>query len=141
MKKVFPLLIICCLLLMACPPLPHHRVYFEKIEYSAQSRGASEYIMLYKGDIKYVQNHQDTITKSMRTKDAKRLLKILDKVPQNLESLKVPSKKHQFDGALAGVLSITMADDTKTTSPTFDDNNPPEEIKELIDYIKNLVTK
>lgn len=127
---------------MACPPIPHHRIYHDKIEYSAQGRSGSEYIMLYKGDIKYVQNHQDTITKPLRKKHAKKLFQLFKSIQvDSLKYLKVPSKKHQFDGALAARLSVGYGDTFINTSPTFDDNNPPEELKELLDYIKSLVKK
>jgi hypothetical protein len=52
----------------------------------------------------------------------------------NLETLEVPSKKHQFDGAMAATLTITANGKTYTT-PTFDHGNPPAEVKPLVDKI------
>ncbi|MFD2567003.1 hypothetical protein [Pseudotenacibaculum haliotis] len=141
MKKVFPLLAVFSLLLVACPPIPHHFAY-KKIEYNAYTRGSSEYISLDRSVIKYVQNNQDTIRKPIRNKHNKHLYELLKNINlETLSGLKVPSKKHQYDGAMAATLSVYSFGDYKNTSPTFDDNNPPEELKELIDYIKGLVKK
>lgn len=53
---------------------------------------------------------------------------------EKLETLNVPSKDHQFDGAMAANLMVTT--DTGTyQSATFDDGNPPAEIKALIEEI------
>ncbi len=49
-----------------------------------------------------------------------------------LETLEVPSKKHQFDGAMAANLKITV-DGKEYSTQTFDHGNPPAEIKPLVD--------
>lgn len=54
----------------------------------------------------------------------------------NLENLEVPSKKHQYDGALAATLMVKSGD--TITTPTFDHGNPPAEIKVLVDEIVRL---
>lgn len=51
-----------------------------------------------------------------------------------LETLEVPSKKHQFDGALAANLKITV-DGKEYQTVTFDHGNPPAEIKALVEKI------
>lgn len=54
-----------------------------------------------------------------------------------IEDIAVPSKKHQFDGALAATLTIKVADQVYTT-PTFDHGNPPAEVKGLVDEMVKL---
>lgn len=54
-----------------------------------------------------------------------------------LNSLEAPSKKHQFDGAMAATLTVKK-DGEEFTSQTFDHGNPPAEIKGLVDEILKL---
>lgn len=127
---------------MGCPPLPHHYVPLYKIEYKSIGRGGSEYILLEKRTLKYVQNRQDTVIKRLKNKHYKVLHSFLKDI--NLDSLsllEVPSRKHQFDGALATTLIITDPQPIVHTSPTFDDDNPPNKIRGIIEYIKSISKK
>ena len=138
-KRLFT--IVCPLFLFACPPLPQHSA-FSKIEYEAYGRGGSEYVLLEEGKLKYVQNRQDTITKTLKNKDYKAIYEqIKDLELSSLENLKVPSTRHRTDGAFAAVLVVWNSEGNEFASPTFDDDNPPNEIKGLVDYIKSLVKK
>jgi hypothetical protein len=138
MKRILALIIFCSIFLIACPPLPWHTA-FSKIEYEAFSRGASEYILVEQGQIKYVENRQDTISKPLKKKHYKELYEFLkDLELSSLETLEVPSTRHQTDAALAASLAITDKDQNEYVTPTFDDDNPPQEIKELVAYLKGL---
>lgn len=140
-RRIVPLLFL-SLLLTGCPPLPHHYVPLYKIEYQSIGRGGSEYISLEKSTLKYVENRQDTLTKRLKNKHYRALHNFLKEI--NLDSLsllEVPSKKHQFDGALATTLIITDPKPETHKTPTFDHDNPPQEIKGIIDYIKSLSKK
>ena len=55
----------------------------------------------------------------------------------HLSTLVVPSKKFMFDGAAFGELKIVSAKKISST-PLFDVDSPPEEILELVRYLKNL---
>ena len=124
--------------LSACPPLPR-QVAFSKIEYQAFSRGSSQYILLEKGSLKYVLNQRDTVTKKLQEHHYKALYSLLKEIDLSaLESLKVPSTKHQTDAALAASLAIIDIHQKEFVSPTFDDNNPPKEIKDLVEYLRGL---
>lgn len=141
MKRVIALLVFSSLFLMACPPLPHHMAY-KKMEYKALGRAGSEYIVLDRSELKYVLNHQDTITKRLKNKHVKELYQFLKDLDiSTLEKLEVPSKKHLFDGALAARLSIYQFSNREHTTPTFDHNNPPKELKGLVEYIRGFIEK
>jgi len=76
--------------------------------------------------------------KSIAEKDRNTLLEETAKLKlDGFETLEPPTKKHQFDGALAASLKITVDGKTYTT-PTFDHGNPPAEIKALVDKIVEL---
>ncbi len=55
----------------------------------------------------------------------------------HLSTLAIPSKKFMFDGSAFGELQIVSAMKISST-PLFDVDNPPEEILELVRYLKNL---
>jgi hypothetical protein len=127
---------------MACPPLPHHVMSQFKVEYSSIGKGGSEYIQIEKRKLTYIKNQQDTITRKLRKRHYPELYSLFSKIPlDSLEHLSVPSKRHQFDGANATTLTITDINSKQYRSPTFDDDNPPEELKELIEYMKELTKK
>ena len=140
-RRIIPVFLF-CMLLMGCPPLPHHYVPMYKIEYKSFGRSGSEYILLEKSTLKYVENRQDTIMKRLKRKHYKALHEYFKEINLNsLRTLEVPSKKHQFDGALATTLTITDPKPEVYRTPTFDDDNPPKKIKGIIAYIKSISKK
>ena len=142
MKRFLLFVVSCCFFLMACPPLPHHYTYQYKIEYNAIGRSGSEYILLENNALKYVQNREDTISKSLKSRNYKRIYHFLKGINlDSLETLVAPSKKHEFDGALATTLTISDPSKRKYITSTFDDGNPPIEIKGLVNYIKDIAKK
>ena len=141
-RLIIPVLLFFCLFLMACPPLPHHYVYGYELEYTSSGRSGSEYILIKEGAVKYVQNNQDTVSNSLRKRDYKALYKFLENIHlDSLSLLEVPSKKFLYDGASATTLTITDGNLDKHKSPTFDSDNPPSQIKGLIEYIKETSKK
>lgn len=141
-RLIVPLLLFFCLFLMACPPLAHHYVDAYKIEYSSTGRGGSEYILLKNRALKYVENNQDTIVKPLKKKHFKKLHEYLKNIDlESLSSLKAPSQKYLFDGAQLTTFAITDANPKEHKTLPFDHNNPPEEIKDIILYIKELSKK
>lgn len=142
MKRPVVYLLFCCLLFWACPPLPHHYVYLYKIEYKSVGRSGSEYIAIEKRTLTYVENGQDTIVKGLKNKHQKALHYYLKSTRlDSLGLLEVPSKKFQYDGAKATTLTITDLSPKEHTSVTFDHDNPPEEIKSFVAYIRKLANK
>ena len=140
MKKVLRCLWILCFSFMACPPLPYDSVYGYEIEYQSIGRSTSEYINIKEGLVRYAQKENDTLLHALKKRNYKALYRFLNRV--NLDSLgklNITSKKHQFDGALVTTLIIKDTQLTVHKSPSFDHDNPPEEIKDLIAYVKKIV--
>lgn len=108
-------------------------------EYKAYTRGTeisinmqSNEILAYKGR---PTNDIAIPVKEMPGKDWNTLLAETARLNlDKLETLEPPSKKHQFDGAMAATLKIT-ADGKTYTTQTFDHGNPPAEIKALVKKI------
>ncbi|MBL4604543.1 MAG: hypothetical protein JKY02_02430 [Flavobacteriaceae bacterium] len=137
MKKTLLLLCFCSLFLFGCPP-PKELTAFQKIDYKAITRGSSFQITLEKGSLRYLKNNIETLKKSLSMKNYKSIYKLLKNIDlATIDKIEPPSKRHQFDGALLGVLEI-QSQRKIYTSVSFDDDNPPKELKALIDYLKSL---
>lgn len=143
MKRHFIFLVLCCVFLTACPPLPRNVMSLFKIEYSSVGKGGSEYILIENKELVYIKNRQDTIKRKLRKKHYPELYSLFLKTPlDSLAYVQVPSKKHEYDGALATTFTITdIHSKQEYVSPTFDHDNPPEKLKKLIAYMKELATK
>ena len=119
-------------------PVPLKVTNFEQIEYSAISRGKSERVIVQKDRYSYFLNDK----KVLQTLLTKTNLNVLATILAGLdvaaiEDLQAPSNRHQFDGAM--VTSLAIKSEGKThRSATFDDDNPPEELKELINYLLGM---
>jgi apolipoprotein D and lipocalin family protein len=119
-------------------PVPLKVTNFEQIEYSAISRGKSERVIVQKDRYSYFLNDK----KVLQTLLTKTNLNVLATILAGLdvaaiEDLQAPSKRHQFDGAM--VTSLAIKSEGKThRSVTFDDDNPPEELKELVNYLLGM---
>lgn len=140
MKKALLLLPI-TLLFYACPPMPYH--VYDKVEYKAITRGSSESIVIEIGnkiraDLLYSKNSSEKEKRNLSKKESLELFDILRYIDlSQIDQLEVPSKKHQYDGALVTTIEITTKGGTYR-SVTFDHDNPPKELKSLTDYLLSL---
>lgn len=113
------------------------------IEYKAQTRGYQQQIeisnkMIWARTDK--RGEKKAASRTLTEAEQKSLLDAfsgidLEKVPY----LEAPSKKHQYDGAAAATLIITFKSQTYQT-PTFDHNNPPQELSALIERMRQLAS-
>jgi apolipoprotein D and lipocalin family protein len=119
-------------------PVPLKVTNFEKIEYSAITRGKSELIVVHKGRYSYFLNDKKVLQTLLTKTNFNVLATILAGLDvAAIEDLQAPSKRHQFDGAM--VTSLAIKSEGKThRSATFDDDNPPEELKELVNYLLGM---
>lgn len=140
MKKI-ALLLVTIILATGCgakktsaPEKPAGVVSFE---YEALTRGNYKKVIVTQDSIITIKDHEmkDVVKNSTSTAEWNTLMEALNKV--NLEGMKEivpPSKKHQFDGALAAHLKV-IKDDETYRSATFDHGNPPAELKTIVDKI------
>ena len=123
------------LLLSACPPLPQH--IYDKVEYKAITRGSSESILIEtidrgKTKLTHSKNSKEQINRVLNKKESLGLYSILRSLDHTqIDQLEVPSKKHQYDGALVTTIEITVRNKAYR-SVSFDHDNPPKELKSLI---------
>jgi len=103
-------------------------------EYVASTRGAYKKVVVTSDSIVTIKDHamKDVVSKSINKSDWNQLVTASEKVSlEALNDVQAPSKKHQFDGALAANLKI-IKDGKEYTSTTFDHGNPPVEIKSMV---------
>ena len=109
-----------------------------KMEYKAYTRGSNKEVTVTREKVEVKElrlgNNIDA-TYPLSKDNWNKLVALAQKVKlDKMESLEAPTKKHQFDGAMAANLTITLGT-TTYQSVTFDDGNPPAAIKGLVEEI------
>ncbi len=119
--------------LLACTP-----TQITRIALSESTRGTLRRIeVTAERTIVQLNNEEKSFT--TKTTDWQVLSKLAqDLPPAQLGGVKVLSKKHQVDAALASTLTIATPDSTYT-SPTFDHNAPPAALALLVDSLHGQI--
>ena len=113
-----------------------------QFEYTALTRGSYKRVIATPEGLT-VTNGRDAEpqTVALSTADWNNLVdfyqKNIEKKLSGLQDLEAPSKKHQYDGALAATLTVMVGDQLFRT-PSFDHGNPPAQIKGLVDEMVRL---
>ena len=109
-----------------------------RIQYVETSLAKSEKFLFENGKITFFKDGslkgRAELTKKQKTAFSK-IVKSINM--DHLSTLAIPSKKFMFDGSAFGELKIVSTKKISST-PLFDVDNPPEEILELVRYLKNL---
>lgn len=127
----FSLLFICCAVVQEKHPV-------KEITYEAITRGHSEAIHI-KSNLLTHKTHQTSKEISLSAKQLKALYKVLRAIKYTeTDKLQAPSEKRFYDGAMAASITFITAD-KKYQSITFDDDNPPGELKELVLLLKSFI--
>ena len=109
-----------------------------RIQYVETSLAKSEKFLFENGKITFFKDGslkgRAELTKKQKIAFSK-MVKLI--IMDHLSTLAIPSKKFFFDGSAFGQLKIVSAKKISST-PLFDVDSPPEEILELVRYLKNL---
>ena len=109
-----------------------------RIQYVETSLAKSEKFLFENGKITFFKDGSLKGRAELTTKQKSAFSKIVKLIKMDhLSTLVIPSKKFMFDGSAFGQLKIVSAKKISST-PLFDVDNPPEEILELVRYLKNL---
>jgi len=106
-------------------------------EYEAMTRGNFKKVIVTQDSIITIKDRdmRDVVKNTISKTDWESMVKALDKVNlESIETLEPPSKKHQYDGALAAYLLVTKTENSYRSS-TFDHGAPPVALKPLVDKI------
>lgn len=109
-----------------------------RIQYVETSLAKSEKFLFENGKITFFKDGSLKGRAELTKKQKTAFLKIVKSMNMDhLSTLVIPSKKFMFDGSAFGQLKIVSAKKISST-PLFDVDSPPEEILELVRYLKNL---
>ena len=137
-KSSFKVVIFCVLFGFTIPLRGETLIEISRIQYVEISLAKSEKFLFENGKITFFEDGsfegQAELTKKQKTAFSK-IVKLINM--DHLSTLAIPSKKFMFDGSAFGQLKIVSAKKISST-PLFDVDNPPEEILELVRYLKNL---
>ncbi|MXN91429.1 hypothetical protein GR160_09325 [Flavobacterium sp. Sd200] len=107
-------------------------------EYTALTRGAYKKVIVSSYNIVTIKDrdNKDAVSRKLTADEWKTLYDAYKTIkdPGTLSSIEAPSVKHQYDGALVAMVTITV-DDVIYQTNTFDHGNPPAEVKPLVDAI------
>lgn len=150
MKKIIPILFAVFAVMAGCssakktkePELTlqqkNENVLFE---YTAMTRGAYKKATVSSYEVVTVKDRdgKDAVSKKLTAEEWKTLYDAYKGIAnvEQISALEAPSVKHQYDGALAAMLAITVGDSIYQTT-SFDHGNPPEQVKPLVDAIVKL---
>ena len=137
-KSSFKVVIFCVLFGFTIPLRGETLIEISRIQYVEISLAKSEKFLFENGKITFFEDGsfegQAELTKKQNTAFSK-IVKLINM--DHLSTLAIPSKKFMFDGSAFGQLKIVSAKKISST-PLFDVDNPPEEILELVRYLKHL---
>lgn len=138
MNKKILLVSFCSLFLFGCYSSIEKKVPFEKLEYSAITRGHSEQIIIDKDSVYSFQNNQKNFSEDITERVASSLGGLLKDINISLlNQLIIPSENFQFDGAMYTTLEIVWKGRAYKTKG-FDNDNPPKELIPLLLYLQQL---
>ena len=129
--------LICLLLLFSCASSKTQEGNFEVI-YEAQTRGNFEKITFSKNNLK-LSTRLNNKTIVLSKEKIYNIQSILSKVKlSEMSNLESPSNKRAFDGAMNATITIKKDKDSFTSS-SFDHDNPPKELKELVSFLRSYL--
>lgn len=112
----------------------------QEVSVRSFTRGYRSAVIVTKGKV-VVSENEKSITKELTLEQWDGLLALINKISlSDLAGFSPPSTAHHSDGALAEALTIKTKDETFVTQP-YDDNNPPEEIAEIVNLLHSFLEK
>lgn len=113
---------------------------FEELVYDATTRGRSENITL-KGESLYYKTHQISEVINLTKDQLKQVDNEVSKINlDEINNLKAPTNKRLYDGAMHTSILIKCGS-KNYTSASFDNTDPPIELKPLCDLLISFVQK
>jgi apolipoprotein D and lipocalin family protein len=107
-----------------------------QISYSAITLGSVDEVNIYGGKLNVASNGSLIGQQSLSQDQRRQLKDILNNLDlTSIETLEIPSKRHQFDGAKLATLVIKSGG-ISYSSRTFDDDNPPSELRALVTFLQ-----
>ncbi|MGG8497179.1 hypothetical protein ACQY1Q_12240 [Tenacibaculum sp. TC6] len=131
MKQIFKLTSILFLMIVSCGYAQEGAKDFDEIVYNEFTRGSFSIITVTKNKASFKGKNSE---KSVEVSKVKRdeLSKLLGKIDlESIKNLDTPTEKRASDRSMHANVTIKIGDKSYT-SVTFDADNPPKELKEII---------
>jgi methyltransferase-like protein len=113
---------------------------FKEIIYDATTRGRSKKITITDGFVQY-KTHQESSSFKLTKYQQEKITEAISKIDlTKINRLKSPTNKRLFDGAMHTFIAI-KSNSKEYTSNSFDDTNPPTELKNLCDLLLSFIQK
>ena len=127
------------ILLVGCASVAQNSDHIMRIEFSSLTRGYLELVTFTNDSVKFsrTQAGHPKIAKAQALKknDWQELVKAVQKITlSEVPELKSPTMKRSFDGARHSTITI-ITDSNQTYIHSFDDENPHEKLKALMNVI------
>ncbi|MCI2229412.1 hypothetical protein MC378_09565 [Polaribacter sp. MSW13] len=109
-----------------------------EVHFSAQNRGYSEIIDFSKNNL-HLKTTREEKTVVLSTKQLSSIQEALSEINlSEIASLKAPSEKRIYDGAMTAIIIIKKGNETFTSSG-FDHDNPPKELTSLVSLLRTYL--
>lgn len=130
---LLPIFLVC----MGCPD-DMNNYPVKEITFEAMTRGNSETIHVKSNTLTY-KTLKDSKEMTLTNTQLKALYKVVKSIQyKEVGQLVAPSKKRLYDGAMSAVVIFKTESETYQSS-SFDDDNPPSELKELITLLRSFI--
>ncbi len=138
MKNLICLTVICLSIINCSSQKKIVKSVIKEIVYKAHTRGSSETIIVNDYTVHFKTNNSSK-TNTITKKEREVLDEIISSIAlENIKNLKAPTNKRLYDGALHASIEITV-DNKHYKSSSFDDDSPPNELKKLMNTLKELI--
>ncbi len=125
------------LFLIGCASSKISNTNYEVI-YEAQTRGNFEKIIFSNNKLQ-LSTRTDNKTVDLSKEKISTINNVLSKIKlSEIAGLESPSNKRAFDGAMNATITIKREKETFTSS-SFDHDNPPKELKELVNFLRSFI--
>ena len=137
MKKVMKFIPVLILMITTSCAVQKGDSNIKEVVFNAHTRGNSETITLVNNNVFY-KTQKDSKTFFINKAQREELETLVSKIDlKGIADLKAPSGKRLFDGAMHAAVTLKVADKTYV-SASFDDDNPPAELKPLVDLLRGF---
>ena len=111
---------------------------FNNLTYSAVSMTSSDEVLVAGRLFKRVINNRRSAERQLKTAELLLISRLVEDLDLTLiNDLDVPSKRHRFDGAMLALVKVQIGEKIYESVP-FDHNNPPEQLRPLVDYLISI---
>ena len=138
MKKALKLIPFLVLIIATSCAVQKSESNIKEVVFDAQTRGRSENITLVSNSLTF-KTQKEAKTFSINKVQREELETVISKIKvKGISDLKAPSDKRTYDGAMNATITLKIGDKTYVSS-SFDDDNPPAELKPIVSLLRGFV--